>query len=537
MLSVFSQEKENILNKLLKSYGDILCEPELMQKLQEHLTKLEERVDGAIEENPYIVYQDRIKFWRFFYQSKLKRLNKALIKDYREFCAFSDIPFNEKFWLNALNQENANDDEDAIYANMLLEQWQKELEKQKAKKLKKNKKQKADKQKQENTQEQTDEKEKNNNYEIYAGLLLEQWQDEVERLKGEWNAKTSADFGKDFLKIARKWLQGIRRLRKQLSFLGMEFGFWFDDSAGSLTQKDTKLMMQYLEYLENDEGVKKIAELLGQMQEVEQSQEIQSVEEIQTDTKPIKDENSKEEIIGVRLGSEIEYVLPSELALICDETASVLFDLKYLEKKLMCFKLEGIEYQSCENKKQVQKECEIQYKLGSMILCVDTSGSMSGTPENIAKAVALILAQTANKQDRKCFLINFSTKITTIELSGKMELARLINFLKLSFNDVTDATPALRYALEMLKTKNYEKADVLMISDFVMGNLPLDLLYKIQMQRKLKTKFNSLVIGYGYTAGTMKTLFDNEWIYNQNSNSIQELVQAKNAFAEGLNKI
>ena len=66
-----------------------------------------------------------------------------------------------------------------------------------------------------------------------------------------------------------------------------------------------------------------------------------------------------------------------------------------------------------------------------------------------------------------------------------------------------------------------------MISDFVMNSLPEDLLSAIAIQREAGNQFNSLVIGNDFMSERLKTHFDHEWIYNPNTQKIQELVQFK----------
>ena len=76
-----------------------------------------------------------------------------------------------------------------------------------------------------------------------------------------------------------------------------------------------------------------------------------------------------------------------------------------------------------------------------------------------------------------------------------------------------------------MQTENYQKSDVLLISDFVMSGLPDDVLRDISIQRENNNKFNSLVIGDEFMSNRLKTHFDHEWIYNPYSKNIQELVQ------------
>ena len=45
---------------------------------------------------------------------------------------------------------------------------------------------------------------------------------------------------------------------------------------------------------------------------------------------------------------------------------------------------------------------------GPIILCLDTSGSMMGAREVVAKAVAVACIRAAVHQGRKCFLYAFS---------------------------------------------------------------------------------------------------------------------------------
>jgi uncharacterized protein with von Willebrand factor type A (vWA) domain len=64
----------------------------------------------------------------------------------------------------------------------------------------------------------------------------------------------------------------------------------------------------------------------------------------------------------------------------------------------------------------------------------------------------------------------FSTAIETPNLTDiKNNLDKLIAFLSMSFHGGTDATPAMKGALRMLEAEDYKKADVIVVSDFVMS--------------------------------------------------------------------
>ena len=177
-----------------------------------------------------------------------------------------------------------------------------------------------------------------------------------------------------------------------------------------------------------------------------------------------------------------------------------------------------------------QEEVSVEKKepKGPIIVCVDTSGSMQGTPENIAKTVTFALSKIAIEEERKCYLISFSTGIETLDLSDFSEgnsISKLVSFLRKSFNGGTDATPALKHSLEMLQKNAYKNADVLMISDFVMDTLPTDLVNSIEEEKKKNTCFYSLVIGSSGNQNTIKA-FNHNWLYDMsNPNATRHLVE------------
>ena len=150
---------------------------------------------------------------------------------------------------------------------------------------------------------------------------------------------------------------------------------------------------------------------MGRLRRAEKTKRQELVRTRTTIAEYVPDINSREEIVGLDLGNDIERVVPQELTLLSDEETSVLFDVKLAEGRLMCFEMEGTQSRSREVEEELVSEIEDEEKLGPVIVCVDTSGSMQGSPEIIAKAVTLFMATRAVSQKRNCFLINFSTNI------------------------------------------------------------------------------------------------------------------------------
>lgn len=464
-------EKGIIKKSLSEKYEELIQRPQLAEYLNDHIRNWFKKTDKFIQqENPFPKFRKKWKIWNSEFHKNKSVLNDKAIQECQAFCKFVGIPFDYSFWYKKLESNNK---EKGIASSLLLKEWQKNLDKSQA----------------------------------------------------QWELKQIELARRKFLTELEKWLELIQQLDRQLFPLGLDFGIWFDDSLGSLIPQSIKELTRWANYFSQDKEAQKIADLLGKMRQIEQSSKVETITQTISVPVPVTDVNSKEEIIGLKLGKDLEYVIPSELALMADPETAILFDLKYLESKLVCFELQGTAFQDEQQEITTEIEIKEDNKLGPMILCVDTSGSMSGIPENIAKAMSLYLGNKAKAEQRKCFVINFSTGIETFEISATKGIADLVSFLSKSFHGGTDAAPALRYALSLCQSENYEKADILMISDFVMGSLSETLLSDIKKQREKGNQFHSLVIGNLFMENRLKTHFDNEWVYNPNLHQVEQLVK------------
>jgi uncharacterized protein with von Willebrand factor type A (vWA) domain len=138
---------------------------------------------------------------------------------------------------------------------------------------------------------------------------------------------------------------------------------------------------------------------------------------------------------------------------------------------------------------------------------------MHGTPETAAKTICFALLKIALRDRRACYLISFSTDIETLDLSnGNNNIEQLIAFLAMAFHGGTDASVAMRKSLQMLETDAFRKADVIVISDFIMVTFDAELLQKIGKAKKRHTTFHGLVIGKSANEDALEC-FDHVWRY------------------------
>ena len=343
----------------------------------------------------------------------------------------------------------------------------------------------------------------------------------IER-KTKWEQERIDAMRKQFLEELYKKIQNFMRLEKLLSPFTKNFGRLWDLSKHPFETSGFEILDTFAKLLEQDESLQELADLLGRQSRTQAVFEKELRDKIIITTEWHPQPAYRGEINGLKYSNDIAAALPTELALLKNAAAKKLFQLKFAQKQLLSFEYQDM--QAATKKTVEQEEANIGKKepKGPIIICVDTSGSMHGTPENIAKTVTFALTKIAVEQERKCFVISFSIGIETLELTGANEdnyLQKLVRFLRMSFNGGTDAEPALRKALTMLAGSDtatgYKNADVLMISDFVMADLSDDLVTAIEQEQEKNTGFYSLVIGESGNKNTI-ACFNHNWLYDTN---------------------
>lgn len=335
--------------------------------------------------------------------------------------------------------------------------------------------------------------------------------------KNNWELKKIEEMRKDFLTSLYSKIKNFIKIEKILSPFIKNFGRLWDLSESTFETSGFEILETFASLLEKDESLQELAILLGKQNRAQSSfeKELRDKVVIKSNWQP---KNAyRGEIDGIKYSNDIPAVLPSELALMGNQSLNKLFQLKFAQKQLLSYNYRLENEENFEENEQEEADVEKKEQKGPIIICVDTSGSMSGTPENIAKTITFALSKIAIEEERKCYLISFSTGIETLDLSDFSDnpINNLVQFLRMSFNGGTDAVPALNHALEMLSKNEWKNADVLMISDFLMQTLDKNLLAKIDLEKEKNTAFYSLVIGNSGNTKTMEC-FNHNWFYNMN---------------------
>lgn len=163
-------------------------------------------------------------------------------------------------------------------------------------------------------------------------------------------------------------------------------------------------------------------------------------------------------------GNDLQALMPTEVALLAEFATEDLFFMKYAMRQLQLFSNRS---DSVRKKQESQtKRREPRQIKGPMIVAIDTSGSMSGKAESIAKALLLEITQMAKKQHRKCFLLSFSVRAQALDTAHSGNWKKVREFMVSHFSGGTDGEEMLKTALHTLTQENYLRADVLIISEF-----------------------------------------------------------------------
>lgn len=373
--------------------------------------------------------------------------------------------------------------------------------------------------------------------EILARNLKADLQKSLTERYTAWQLEKIDKKRREYLEELYKKIAQFKKLEDVLSPFIKKFGRLWDLSMGNFNDYGFEILKDFADILENDESLKELADLIGRQEAETERYEKELREKVELKTEYHPKPAYRGQISGLRLSGEISSTLPTELAMSQNNATKLYFAQKFAENKLLSYAYTN--RQKSYHTETTTEEVEVAKKeteqKGPVIICVDTSGSMHGTPERVAKTITFALAKKCLDEDRKCFLISFSTGIEVQDLSDFEKsngLTELIDFLRMSFNGGTDASPALEKSLELMQTNEWKNADVLVVSDMIMGEFSETMKNDIKAQQNKDTKFYSLVIGDSGNQNVIQT-FDENWSYNINArDSMHHLVRQMHEIGE-----
>jgi uncharacterized protein with von Willebrand factor type A (vWA) domain len=239
---------------------------------------------------------------------------------------------------------------------------------------------------------------------------------------------------------------------------------------------------KYSKIVERNEDLKKILDTIGRIEMEYGSRRLSMAS------------YSHSELYSITTSGDLQHMLPVESVKLQDETLRNLFFARWMEKKLLTYELKGVNWAGGPKKKR-----------GPMVAMVDTSGSMHGDPEIVAKSIILALVRRMLKESRdvKVYLFSSEGQTHEIEITDNKKMAtEFLDFLSYTFEGGTDFDTALREGVESLKKKRYVNADILFITDglsvvndkYVISSLE-------QMKRENGTRLFTIIVGNDNAGG------------------------------------
>ncbi|ASJ22696.1 VWA domain-containing protein [Brachyspira hampsonii] len=339
--------------------------------------------------------------------------------------------------------------------------------------------------------------------------VISVWEKTYNKKNNDWLVSTVKERRDKFISDIESWINLLKKLKYMSNILRIKTGVLWDFRVGELEEEDISLLKRWVDFINKYKDIEIICDSIGRRIDIEKS--LRNVEFKNTYSNTNKKISSKEEIVGIYFAKDIENVIPEELSLLCSKESEKLFKLKYIENRLMCFDKSA--YVFNDDMDYIVRAGYREGK-GDMIICIDTSGSMKGINEYIAKAVMFKMVMQALSENRNAYLINFSTEIYTCKFTKENGIEDLIKFLKLSYHGGSDIYKALYEANRMMNTSSFKNADVLVLSDFIMEDMPNNLVTMCSRQKNNGNKYFAVSIGkfpFGYS---YRKVFNKHWIFD-----------------------
>lgn len=192
---------------------------------------------------------------------------------------------------------------------------------------------------------------------------------------------------------------------------------------------------------------------------------------------------SKSDIEGITVGNNLSALLPSEVAMLSDESTQDIFYRNYAEKRLQVFA-------SASRSSRPDTHYD-----GPVIICVDESSSMTGEPLRTAITLTYAVTIIAKRRHRPVLIVAYSDshKMMRVKSLGRQR-RQLLDFLSSISMGGNDENAMFEWLFTEILPKEgtFQTADILCISDF--GWVTIDNFVKemINVQKAAGMKFYGL---------------------------------------------
>ena len=207
-----------------------------------------------------------------------------------------------------------------------------------------------------------------------------------------------------------------------------------------------------------------------------------------------------DEFYEIECGDDISRLILAELSMLANPLLKKDFFRRYHERRLLCYHLRHND----------------PGERGPLIVLIDVSYSMHGAKELWAKAVALALRELAWRKKRHCAVIEFGARGDPLLVlrfpPGVERVDDVVRMAEFFLGGGTDFVKPMEASLEILRTRDYREADVVMITD---GDCPLERPWVEALKReKKRLGFNhyTILTDVGHSTTRYVSMFSDEII-------------------------
>jgi uncharacterized protein with von Willebrand factor type A (vWA) domain len=314
----------------------------------------------------------------------------------------------------------------------------------------------------------------------------------------EADAALLADWGDR----ARAWAE----IADVFGDLGEMMGRGWDLSLGVLRHTGWLDLLRLRQLVEQLPQLREIVRALGRLHASEQEPSVAErillpVRRVEEEVREVRTPHVPAETRGVERSGEIARMLPAEASMLGHPKLRLLWHARRAERALLTYRVEGVETERVWVEHDAKAETEGRRprpERGPIVAVIDTSGSMHGAPEQVAKALVLEALRTAHAERRRCVLYAYSGpgQVLEHELDLTHEgVGRLLAFMGASFGGGNDEAGVITHVLARLKEEQWARADVIFVSDGEWPAPPSNLIAAVGRAREDGTRFHGVQIG------------------------------------------
>jgi uncharacterized protein with von Willebrand factor type A (vWA) domain len=223
---------------------------------------------------------------------------------------------------------------------------------------------------------------------------------------------------------------------------------------------------------------------------------------------------------GIKRSDRIARMLPAEAMLLGHPRLRLVWHARRAERTLLSYedddRMQEVHlHEAVVWRPDPQPQPDKRLEMGPIIVCVDTSGSMQGGAEAVAKAVVLEAVRTAHAQKRPCHVFAFGgpDEVLELELAVDAEgIERLMRFLGQAFRGGTDICGPLEKAIAKLEDQRWQLADLLIASDGEFGATPALAARLDKVKAECGLRVQGVLIGDRETIGLLEVSDDIYWV-------------------------